>query len=429
MEGLILKTFLIDTNVFLYDPLCLEVFEDNEVVIPLTVLDELDSAKTRPDEVGRNARSVVRVLDELRNLGSLNDGVKYNNSIIKVELNNSSLPSGLTSEKADNKIIGTAIHLKSQGKNVIIISKDINMRVKCDALGMQTQDYTTGKMAKEMEQVYSGVSKVFVPSAMINELYSLGSVETNFPAFPNQFFILKSEENESQSVIVRYKKGKLYLLRNCPKDGIMGITPRNAEQRMALDLLLDPDIKLVTLLGKAGSGKTLLATAASLQQVVKEQKVFNRVLISRPIQPMGRDLGFLPGTIDEKLRPWMQPIYDNLEFILGTSFENSGMYEELIQVEPLTYIRGRSIPKSFMILDEAQNLTIREVKTIVTRIGSDSKIILTGDIEQIDSPYIDFADNGLTYIVEKFKEYDIAGHITLRKGERSELATLASEIL
>ena len=424
----ILKTFLLDTNVLLYDPGCLKVFGNNEVVIPLTVLDELDGAKNRFDEVGRNARVAIRMLDELRKIGSLSEGVKIKDSIIKVELDHcEALPLGLSADKADNRIISSAIQLSKNGKQIIVVSKDINLRVKCDALGIDAQDYNKGKVAEQVDSIYSGVETIKVSSTIIDRLYSDGSIEAEFIAFPNQFFILKSEEKENHSAIAKYVKGKLIPLKKV-KD-IMGITPRNAEQRMAMDLLLDPKIKLVTLIGKAGSGKTLVSVAAALYHVLSESKTFDRVLISRPIQPMGRDLGYLPGTIEEKLNPWMQPIYDNLELILGTEYKRSSMYEGLIQVEPLTYIRGRSIPKSFMILDESQNLSAQEVKTIITRVGENTKIVITGDIFQIDNQYLDFADNGLTHVVEKFKEYDLSGHITLRKGERSELATLASEIL
>ncbi|MFA5048779.1 MAG: PhoH family protein [Patescibacteria group bacterium] len=429
-----MKTFLLDTNVLLYDPASLKVFSDNEVVIPLPVLDELDGTKSRLDEVGRNARLVIRMLDDLRKSGSLSEGVKLNESIIRVELNHcGNLPSSLAVDKVDNRIISSALGLKQEGKQVIVVSKDINLRVKCDALGLEAQDYAKGKIADHVSLIFTGVEVLSVPSTTIDKLYSDGFIETDLEAHPNQFFYLKSDEKENHVGISRFIKGKgnyknkLVPLKKLRE--IMNITPRNLEQKMAMDLLLDPNIKLVTLIGKAGSGKTLMAVAAALHHVLTDCKTYDRVLISRPIQPMGRDLGFLPGDIDEKLKPWMQPIYDNLELVLGSEYRNSSMYEGLIQVEPLTYIRGRSIPKSYIILDEAQNLSSQEIKTIITRVGEHTKIVITGDIEQIDNPYVDFADNGLTHVVEKFKEHEIAGHITLTKGERSELATLASEIL
>jgi PhoH-like ATPase len=403
------------------------VFDDNEVIIPMSVLDELDNAKSRPDEVGRNAREIIRKLDSLRESGSLSDGVKLNNSIIKVELRYFDIPDGLSLDKTDNRILGTALGLQKEGKYVIVVSKDINLRVKCDAFNIKAQDYSRDKIAEDVSSIYGGVQSVQVSSQIIDELYKKGSVSWDRQAYANQFFVLKSDISNSQSAIARYKNKTLVLHRKVSE--VQGIVPRNAEQKMAFELLLDPTVKLVTLIGFAGTGKTLIATAAALHHVLTENsKFFSRVLISRPVQPMGKDIGFLPGDIGDKLKPWMQPIFDNLEFILGDNYQPS-LYEGLIQVEPLTYIRGRSIPKAFMIVDEAQNLTAQEVKTIITRVGEHTKIVLTGDIYQIDNPYVDFADNGLTHVVEKFKEFDIAGHITLRKGERSELATKASEIL
>ena len=423
-----MKKFILDTNVLLHDPKALQVFEDNEVVISISVLDELDNAKTRPDECGRNARAVVRTLDKLRAEGSLSEGVKLDKSIIRVELNHQgNIPAGLSSDKVDNRLISTALGLAKDSR-VIVVSKDINLRVKCDALGIEAQDYERDKIASRPDSIYSGVEELYTTSANIDALFKKRSVEIEeIQGHKNQFFILKS--SASQSGIARYVGDNTLNLCMPPKE-IWGRSARNVEQKMALDLLLDPKIKLVTLIGRAGAGKTLLAAAAALQQVISDSK-FQRILISRPIQPMGRDIGFLPGDIEDKLKPWMQPIYDNLEFLLGEDYQllNEYKYNGLIQVEPLTYIRGRSIPKSFIILDEAQNLTSQEIKTIITRMGQDSKIVITGDIEQIDNPYVDFADNGLTHVVERFKDYAIAGHVTLRKGERSELATLASEIL
>jgi PhoH-like ATPase len=426
----ILKTFLLDTNVILNDPACLKVFDDNEIVIPISVLDELDNAKVRADEVGRNARSFIRMLDSLRSNGSLSNGVKLGNSTIRVELNcSTSILSGLLLEKVDNKIINTALELK-KSRHVIIVSKDINLRVKCDALGIEAQDYIKDKIAKNVSSVYSGTEILNVNSEVIDELFNNKEVQIdNINAYSNQFFMLKSNSKENHVAIARYIGNNTFKIINQAKD-LFSIIPRNAEQKMAVDLLLDPKIKLVTLIGKAGSGKTLLASAAAMHHVISERKSYDRALISRPVQPMGKDIGYLPGSIEEKLHPWMQPIYDNLEFLLGGDYQsNGGMYEGLIQVEPLTYIRGRSLPKSFILLDESQNLSVNEIKTVITRVGEGTKIVITGDIDQIDAHYLDFANNGLTHVVEKFKEYSIAGHITLKKGERSELATLASQIL
>lgn len=417
---------------FLHDPNCLQYFRKNEVIIPLPVLDELDSAKSRPDSVGRNARCFVRQLDDLRLLGSLSDGVRLpeTNTIVKVELNHKgNVPDGLSVDKMDNRIISVALGLKSEGKNVIVISKDINLRVKCDVLGLAAEDYETQKMAEAPSSVYSGVSSIEVPSAMIDMLYEEDADIPEIKGYPNQFFLIRANDRENHVGIGRWIDGKIKPVR-APRE-IYGIEPRNLEQRMAADLLMDPNIKLVTLVGRAGSGKTLLACAAGLYHALKSGKTYQRMLISRPIQPMGKDLGYLPGDIEEKLDPWMQPLYDSLELLLGSDRHMINMYknEGIIQIEPLTYIRGRSIPKSFMILDEAQNLTPEEIKTIITRVGEGTKIIITGDIEQIDNPYVDFADNGLTHVIERFKDHEIAGHITLKKGERSVLADLAAQIL
>ncbi len=776
-----MKTFLLDTSVLLHDPHCLKVFDDNQVVIPISVLNELDNAKIKSDEIGRNARFIIRKLDSLRSKGSLSEGVKLGNCLVRVELDYD-VPTTLSANKVDDKIIGTALGLKEKGENVILVSKDINLRVKCDVFKIEAQDYVRDKIAKNVDSIYSGVDTLIVKSKIIDEIYANGTVEiSEIKAYCNQFFKLQSDSKANHVAIARHIDKGLFKTIFQPKE-LFGITPRNAEQRMAVDILLDPNIKLVTLVGRAGSGKaqpldsnilcpsgyvkmgdlkighsvltpsgekaeilgiypqgkidiykvnftdgtstecsddhlwytrtqknrdlkkvgsvkklneirkslrygksgkrnhsipitkplefsnnselpldpyllglllgdggftsssvsissadheiieycksvypdinitkrskydyyfkkakydgrknrittglielnlngrrshekfipnrykysstrnrinllqglmdsdgtiscnekntscsisfsstsinlangvkflieslggtatinsritkykyngnllfgkksyrlyincppdlipfklkrkrdlyiprtkyfprryidsveyigkkhaqciyidhsdhlyltnnfivthnTLLTCAAAMHHVISDHKLFDRALISRPIQPMGRDLGYLPGDIDEKLRPWMQPIYDNLDFLLSGGYQsNKEIYDGLIQVEPLTYIRGRSIPKSFIILDEAQNLSANEIKTIITRVGDGTKIIITGDIEQIDNPYVDFADNGLTHVVEKFKDCGIAGHVTLRKGERSMLATIASEIL
>ena len=428
-----MKTFLLDTNVLLHDPNCLKVFEDNEIIIPLAVLDELDNHKTRLGETARNAREVIRILDSLRAQGSLSKGVKYGNTTVRVELNHSGFtPEGLDKSMPDNRIISVALGFVKEGKTVIVVSKDINLRVKCDALGIKCEDYTTDKLMQQPDKIFSGVDTIMVDSEVINGLYANGEVELENSYFPNQFVILKSITNPSHSAVVRCVSGKKCKVFNSFKKDVYGIRPRNTEQEMALSLLLDPNIKLVTLIGKAGSGKTLLSLAAAMNLVVNDARSnFSRILVSRPIQPMGKEIGHLPGSLSEKLDPWMQPIYDNLELLVnGEKYIIDDFKEEgVIQVEALTYIRGRSIPNSFFIVDEVQNTNLTEIKTIITRMGEGSKIILTGDVEQIDNPYVDFADNGLTHIVERFKEHDIAGHITLRQGERSALASLAADIL
>jgi PhoH-like ATPase len=427
------KRFLLDTNILLHDANCLEVFADNEVIIPISVLDELDQAKIRPDEAGRNARSIIRRLDELRSLGSLSGGARLpSGSLVRVELNHrATLPSTL-SDSVDNRLIRTAIGLRDDGSGlpVILVTKDINLRVKCDALGITAQDYERDKFAKAPSALYSGFETLDVPSATIDELYSRRIVDVDIAErHPNKFVLLRSVEREGHSGIGRLTVEGRLRAANLPS-GAWGIVPRNLEQRMALALLLDPGVKLVTLVGRAGSGKTLMAAAAALHQIV-ETRVFQRALLSRPVQPLGRDIGFLPGTVEEKLAPWMAALNDSLELLFSKDIGMLDTYKRqgVIKVEPLTYIRGRSIPNSLMIIDESQNLTTHEIKTIITRIGDGSKIVLTGDLEQIDNPFVDFASNGLTNAIERLKGHGITGHVTLRKCERSELAELAAEIL
>lgn len=420
-----MKTFILDTNVLLHDYKSLFAFEDNKTVIPLVVLDELDHAKTRPDEQGRNARHVIRALDELRLSGSLSKGVSCKKCLIKVELNNQDKVAFL-GDKPDNRIISVALALKEKKQKVIVVTKDINLRVKCDVLGIEAQDYNKDKLKENIQEIYPGHRTVEVSPAEIDMLYNTGSINLNVEnPYQNEFFLVKAN---NQSAITRYKNDSFSVIK--PVEKVFSIRPRNVEQKMAFDLLLDRNVSLVSLIGLAGAGKTLIATAAALAQTI-DKTYYSRIVISRPVQPMGRDIGFLPGTIDEKLAPWMQPIYDSLELLLGNDANliTEYKYNGTIQVEPLTYIRGRSIPKSFIILDESQNLSVHEIKTIITRVGEGTKIVLTGDIAQIDQTNLDFANNGLTHVVERFKKYSLSGHITLRKGERSELATLASEVL
>ena len=423
--------FLIDTNVLLHDPLSLEAFPNDEVIIPISVLDELDKAKTRPDELGRNARYVARRLDQLRERGSLNQGVKLaSGTLVRVELNHcAEIPAHLSESSVDNRILRTAAGLQKDG-GIIVVTKDINLRVKCDACGIPAQDYDQDKIAKTPDAVFSGCITLSVPSSTINEMYDEGVVSLNVGGFPNQFVRFQSEENESHSGLGRVTpNGRVKAIH--PPHELWGIKPRSAQQKFAMNLLMDPTIELVTLVGRAGSGKTLLAAAAALHHVLNKESPFQRALLSRPVQPMGRDIGFLPGTVEEKLAPWMSAINDNLELLLASDLRMIDQLKEsgTLQVEPLTYIRGRSIPNSFIILDEAQNLTIQEIKTVLTRVGEGSKIVLTGDVEQIDNPYVDFASNGLTHAVERLKKFEFTGHVTLHKCERSRLAGAAAEAL
>lgn len=422
--------FLLDTNVLLHDPLSPEAFPDAEVIIPISVLDELDHAKTRPDEIGRNARHVTRLLDKLRERGSLSHGVRLESgALIRVELNHrSDIPAPLSAESVDNRILRTAAGLQKDG-GIVVVTKDINLRVKCDACGIPVQDYERDKLAKTPEALYSGRFDMDVPSATIDAMYAGETPVCETDGVPNQFVLLKSVDRENHRGIGRLTPDGRLRAVHPPRD-LWGIEPRNTEQKLAMALLTDPEIKLVTLVGRAGSGKTLLAAAAALHHVLETQR-FHRALLSRPVQPMGRDIGFLPGTVEEKLAPWMSAINDNLELLLAKDIRMLDQLKDRgqLQVEPLTYIRGRSIPNSFIILDEAQNLTMQEIKTVLTRVGEGSKIVLTGDVEQIDNPYVDFASNGLTHAVERLKKFEFTGHVTLHKCERSRLAEAAAEAL
>jgi PhoH-like ATPase len=436
------KNFVLDTNVLLHDPRAIFTFADNHVVIPIYVLEEIDSFKKELSDRGRNAREVARQLDALREKGHLSEGVRLDNGgVIRVAIGKRALPDALRSAQvADNFILAVALEVRDAepGIRTFFITKDVNLRVRADALGLQSQDYDAERI--DIAELYPGVREVDLPGAQVDAFYQDGSTSIDATdVHPNEYILLRSREASGHTALGRWDAAqkRVVPIRKL-REGIWGIRPRNKEQHFALDALLNDDIKLVTLVGKAGTGKTLIAIAAGLQKVVEED-VYHKLLVSRPVYPLGRDIGFLPGDIEDKLNPWMQPIYDNVEFLLGFSGNRDGKkegrsYTEMIdlgyiEIEPLTYIRGRSIPGQFMIVDEAQNLTPHEVKTIITRVGDGTKIVLTGDPYQIDNPYVDAANNGLTTVVERFKGEAIAGHVTLSKGERSALAELASNIL
>lgn len=438
-----MKTYVIDTNVFLYDPQALFKFEDNTIVVPITVVEEIDRFKKDMNETGRNARQISRILDELRLKGSLSAAVDLpEGGTLRVEIYEEKvmkrLPPELRADRGDNRILAVAVDLQQKEVNrpVILVTKDTNLRIKADAIGLVAQDYRSDRV--EIDDLYSGMSEVDVTPEAVDRFHGQGWLEWDGGGFPNQFLTLRDSTNPSHTGLGRFDsvKRQIVPIRRVGKEGVWSIQPRNREQSVALDILLDDSIKLVTLVGKAGTGKTLLAIAAGLHKVA-EEGVFNRLLVSRPVFPMGRDLGFLPGDIEEKLSPWMQPIFDNVELLLSgheAEKRHSKGYKELmamgiLEIEPLTYIRGRSIPNQYMIVDEAQNLTPHEIKTIITRAGEGTKIVLTGDPYQIDNPYVDASSNGLTYVVERFKEQSIAGHITVLKGERSALAELAANLL
>ncbi len=438
------KNFVFDTNVLLYDPNSLLCFEDNNVIIPIYVIEEVDNFKKDLSELGRNARQVSRILDDLRSGGLLTDGVPItgtNGGTLRVAFADEELPRkyGLGSTP-DNRILAVAAQVKREDPDtpLTFISKDINLRIRAAALGLQVQDYLLEKT--DISELFSGVFHVEIPGDDIAALYQNGEMPMpngDHPPLPPNSFAVLTAPGGGNSAITRATQSaqSLRLLRgNGPT--VWGIRPRNKEQQFALDLLLDDNIRLVTLVGQAGTGKTLLALAAGLQKAVEEQK-YQRLLVSRPVFPLGKDIGFLPGEVSDKLRPWMQPVHDNLELLLGISAgdkkkgrSSSEFFDmDLVHIEPLTYIRGRSIPKQFILVDEAQNLTPHEVKTIITRAGDETKVVLTGDPYQIDNPYVDATNNGLVHVVNRFRDESIAGHITLSKGERSDLAERAARLL
>ncbi len=438
-----MKTYVLDTNVLLHDPQALYKFQDNQVILPLTVIEEIDRFKKEQSETGRNARQISRMIDEFRGRASIVDGVELNNggtfrvAVYREEFL-AKLPPELQVDRGDNRILAVAQDLVENlpEDSVIFITKDINLRIKADTIGLDAEDYKNDKIA--IDDLYTGTTQLQISKEEVDNFFEEGCLDLQGEFHSNQGVTLIDETNPSHSAIGRYNslKQQLTTLLRVPKEGVWGIHPRNREQQFAFDLLLNDDIQLVSLVGKAGTGKTLLAIAAGLLKTADES-VYSRLLVSRPVFPMGRDLGFLPGDVEEKLAPWMQPIFDNVELLLSSVDEGGKRkrgYRELIdlglmEIEPLTYIRGRSIPRQYMIVDEAQNLTPHEIKTIITRAGEGTKIVLTGDPYQIDNPYVDSASNGLTYAVERLKGQEIAGHMTLTKGERSSLAELAANLL
>jgi len=437
------KIFVLDTNVLLSNPLAIYKFDDNDIVIPISVIEEIDTFKKDQSDIGRNAREVSRILDKLRSRGKLCEGIplfldREDTGTLFVELGagkDVAVPE--LEDSVDNRILAIGLMYDLKDHNVVLITKDSNLRIKADAYGLAAEDFESDHVCKD--QHYTGVTQFKVPSETINSCYSHNELKVEGKFKPNQFVILEDEEDPAQIVNGIYQNDKVRMLENVT-DGVWGIYPRNMEQTFALRALLDDKIQLVTLSGAAGTGKTLMAIAAGLMKTTDED-VYSKMLVSRPVFPLGKDIGFLPGDLEEKMNPWMQPIFDNLELLLGggtkTSKRQQKMgrgYQELINqgmiaVEPLTYIRGRSIPHQYFVVDEAQNLTAHEVKTILTRAGEGTKIVLTGDPHQIDNPYIDSHNNGLTYVIERFKDEAIAAHVHLQKGERSELATIATNIL
>lgn len=430
------KTFVIDTNVLLYDPEAMTKFGHNDVVIPVTVLEELDTMKRLPNELGKNSRAVIRFLDDVKNIGegNLHVGVKIaNGGTIRIFLDEKKdTKINLSLAIADNRIILAAYHLKEEGKDVVLVSKDLAARVKAEAIGLTAEDYENLKYA--FDTIFKGLTNVEASKSDIDLFFKDGKIPYSNPEAVENEYVVMTAGVEKSSGIGKYNKKKSELDALIKLPPVWGIKPRNVEQRCAFDLLLRDEIKLVTLMGPAGTGKTLLALACGLRKVFDEG-VYSRILVSRPIVPLGRDIGYLPGTKEEKLFHWMQPIYDNLETLCASTGQDSSetlawvMESKKIEMEAVTYIRGRSLPKMYFIIDEAQNLTPHEIKTIISRAGEGTKVILAGDPTQIDNPYLDKDSNGLTYAVGRFRDHRLYGHMFLDKTERSELAALAAEIL
>ena len=434
------KNFVLDTNVLLHDSACLRAFADNIVNIPISVIEELDMFKKDQSELGRNARRVAREIDTYRESGNLREGVPLpGQGTIRVVLGKSRLPPEFSvSRPMDDSILAAAVFLRETEPDVpvVFVTKDTNLRIRADALEIHAEDYD--REGVELSELYTGTVELDVDQEAIEALYVDGGVEWAPLAqklFPNQYVTLRNRYMPTRTGLGRVVGDRIVAVQR-QKNPTWGVAARNREQVFALDLLLRDDIQMCTLVGKAGTGKTLLAIAAGLQAVL-ETATYRKLLVSRPIFPMGRDIGYLPGSVGEKLSPWMQPIHDNIDLLTNVNVgkgQKVHTYAELmasgtLEVEPLTYIRGRSLPNVFMIVDEAQNLTPHEVKTVLTRVGHGTKIVFTGDPNQIDHAYLDSVNNGLTYLVEKFKTEPLAGHVTLAKGERSPLAELAANIL
>jgi PhoH-like ATPase len=466
------KHFVIDTNVLLHNPNALFVFKEHEVVIPFTVIEELDKLKRKEDDLGRNAREAIRHLDRLRSQGRLTEGVEWGQfsprvgaaastgvhgktGRVRIDLGQYDRPPAISEDMPDNRIIAVAWKLKQDGMPAVFVSKDLSARIKSDSLGIRTEDFENQKV--DADRLYKGWIQVECDGELIDELYRDRLLELARLAdwletrtemgetyvrdvIPNQYVVLIDKDDHGHTGLARRLNDTDHLIPvTGPRKPVFGLLARNLQQTMALDMLLDDEIKFVTLLGSAGTGKTLLALAAGMAKVFNEER-YDKLLVARPIMPLGRDIGYLPGDKDEKLTAWMQPIFDNLSYLLSTRGAHavsaeSHSTEQRIQklmadgklvLEPLTYIRGRSIPHQFIIVDEAQNLTPHEVKTIASRVGEGTKLILTGDIGQIDNPYLDQSSNGLSYATEKMKSVRIFGHVTLTKAERSELASLAA---
>lgn len=439
------KTFVLDTNVILHDPTCINHFQENNIIIPLSVIEELDHFKRGNQVINLNAREFARTLDSITGNEIFNGGVSLGRGKGKVRI---VITKGLAKEihdvfredNVDHRVLSAAYESANDSKNkfrTILVSKDVNLRMKAKALGIPAEDYTTDRVLN-VEELYSGKSIIEdFDDNILQELYSSNEItakkvlrKIKTELVPNKYFILR---NSSRSALAHVDK-ELEKIRRIDKQIMYGIKPRNAEQTFAVDALANHDIPLVSMTGKAGTGKTLLALASALQV----RKNYRQIYIARPVVPLSnKDIGYLPGDVESKLAPYMQPLWDNLKVIQDQFPETDKNYqlinnmikEEKLVIEPLSYIRGRSLQRIYFIVDEAQNLTPHEIKTIITRAGEGAKIVLTGDIYQIDHPYLDAQSNGLSYLIEHFKGQKLYAHVNLEKGERSELAELASNLL
>ncbi len=436
------KNYIVDTNVLVHDPQAIFKFEDNELIVPIYVLEEIDRFKRDTTERGRNAREVARIFDSLREAhGSLSKGIPVNSQgtlRVYVPEQRARLAIALEPGSGDHAIIQTAIEIRDSRpeETTIFITMDVNLRIRADALGLTTQAYENQSV--EPEALETGMREIDVSADQLELFFKTGQLDAEDPAlYPNVCVLLRQDSNDNRTALGRVDpEGKTIRKLRCPREGVMGIRPRNKEQSFAMDLLLDNSVRCVSLVGMAGTGKTLLALAAGLSLSVVDG-TYSRLLVSRPVIPLGRDLGYLPGDVNEKMGPWMKPIFDNLEFLLigsgtrrrGVPDIDSLLSQGQIEVEPLAYIRGRSLPQQYVIVDEAQNLTPHEVKTVITRCAEGTKIVLTGDPFQIDNPYVDSSTNGLSVVADRLRGEPLVGHVVLRKGERSDLANLAARKL
>jgi PhoH-like ATPase len=435
------KIFVLDTSVIIYDHHAIRNFAEHDVVIPITVLEELDNFKKGNDTKNYSAREFIRYIDK-HSKDSLQHWTHINGptrGMFKIEMNSSSKVNAekiFDDRKADHRILNIALYTSetNPGRKVVLVTKDVNLRIKAKSLNLLSEDYETGKI-KSVDELYTGNSENIKASAeLINAIYTKGSCNAKpilkSSGMPNHYYVLKGG---STSVLARYRKQDETMQRVI-KTAAFGVIPKNAEQAFALDAIMNPDIKLVSIQGVAGTGKTLLSLAGALEQ----RRNYHQIYLARPIVPLSnKDIGYLPGDVNSKLNPYMEPLWDNLKYIRSLFNEKDKEHKQLnemvetqkLVVCPLAYIRGRSLSNVFFIVDEAQNLTPHEVKTIITRAGENTKIIFTGDVHQIDTPYLDAQSNGLSYLIEKVKGQNIYAHITLEKGERSELANLANDLL